>query len=247
MADPSHPLRLAVLIDGDNIAASAARKIFEKIAGVGESPVRRVYGNFSKPGMKSWSAAIASAGLDLAPRHHPSNIKGKNSTDIALVIDAMDLLHSDQFDGFVLVSSDSDFTGLACRVREHGLHVYGVGNAHTPHAFRTACNRFFPLNTVKPAPKAQKKRKPKLKPSQARGPIIDALRVGGQGESWCNLSVLGKRLLKADPDFDVRRFRKTSLRQLVRCLNGFRMRKVGRGQYEVRVAEPAPSFCFRSG
>ena len=140
MARAGIPL-LAVLIDADNSSPQWAEAIFEEIASLGEASVRRIYGDFSRSALKGWSDRLA--GLALVPHHQPANTIGKNSSDIALVIDAMDILHSGRFDGFVLVSSDSDFTRLASRIREQGLDVYGIGQRKTPEAFRKACKRFI--------------------------------------------------------------------------------------------------------
>ena len=133
--------RLAVLIDADNTAAKWADAIFEEIATLGEASVRRIYGDFSGPLLRGWEKKLA--GLALIPYQQFAYTKGKNSADIALVIDAMDLMHTGRFDGFVLVSSDSDFARLASRLREQGLQVFGIGRRNTPQAFRKACRRFI--------------------------------------------------------------------------------------------------------
>ena len=133
--------RLAVLIDADNTAAQWADAIFEEIATLGEANVRRIYGDFSGPHLRGWERKLAS--LAVIPHQQFAYTKGKNSSDITLVIDAMDLMHSGRFDGFVLVSSDSDFTRLAGRLREQGLQVFGIGRRNTPEAFRKACKRFI--------------------------------------------------------------------------------------------------------
>ena len=154
MAD--RPL-LAVLIDADNTSPKHAHAIFDEIASFGEASVRRCYGDFSSQQMAGWNRVQAEHGL--VPLHSPANTVGKNSSDISLVIDAMDLLHTGRFSGFVLVSSDSDFTRLASRIREQGLDVYGIGQKKTPDAFRKACKRFIFLEnlggatTEKSAPK----------------------------------------------------------------------------------------------
>ena len=139
MAD-DRPL-LAVLIDADNTSPTYAEAIFDEIASLGEASVRRIYGDFSSAQLRGWAKVLADFGL--VPHHQPANTVGKNASDIALVIDAMDILHSGRFDGFVLVSSDSDFTRLASRIREQGLDVYGLGQRKTPSAFVKACKRFI--------------------------------------------------------------------------------------------------------
>ena len=137
----SDELRLAVLIDADNTAAKWADAIFEEIATLGEASVRRIYGDFSGPLLRGWERKLA--GLAVIPNQQFAYTKGKNSSDITLVIDAMDLMHTGRFEGFVLVSSDSDFARLASRLREQGLQVFGIGRTNTPEAFRKACKRFI--------------------------------------------------------------------------------------------------------
>ena len=129
--------RFAVLIDADNTSPQIAGGLFEEMAKFGEASVRRIYGDFSSPQLKSWSDILQKHAID--PYQQFAYTKGKNASDIALVIDAMDLLHSGRFDGFCLVSSDSDFTRLASRLREQGADVYGFGAQKTPESFRQAC------------------------------------------------------------------------------------------------------------
>ena len=132
--------RLAVLIDGENASARHARAVFETAGKIGEATVRRIYGDFSNGRLASWSAAIRS--YSIVPCHQSAHVRGKNAADIALAIDAMDLMHRERLDGFCLVSSDSDFTRLAQRLREGGLAVYGFGESKTPEGFRAACHCF---------------------------------------------------------------------------------------------------------
>ena len=132
--------RLAVLIDGENAGARHARAVFETAGKIGDATVRRIYGDFSNGRLSSWSAAIRS--FAIVPCHQPAHVPGKNAADIALAIDAIDLSYRARLDGFVLVSSDSDFTRLAQRLREGGFAVYGFGESKTPKAFRSACQRF---------------------------------------------------------------------------------------------------------
>jgi hypothetical protein len=140
MPEP-HPASLAVLIDADNASAKFAQAIFEEIAKFGEANVRRIYGDFSGSRLSGWNEAVQS--LAILQHQQRNNTTGKNAADIALVIDAMDLMHKGKLDGFCLISSDSDFTRLAQRLREDGLVVYGFGERKSPEAFRSACNRFI--------------------------------------------------------------------------------------------------------
>src|SRR3954470_22331450 len=130
MPPESRSPRLAVLIDADNASARIAQGLFEEIAKLGEASVRRIYGDFSDAHLKSWTGILSTHAI--MPHQNFAYTSGKNASDIALVIDAMDLLHSGRFDGFCLVSSDSDFTRLAARIREQGVDVYGFGEQKTP-------------------------------------------------------------------------------------------------------------------
>ena len=132
--------RLAVLIDADNASAKIADGLFEEIAKIGEASVRRIYGDFSNVRSKGWADILSKHAI--IPQQQFAYTTGKNASDITLVIDAMDLLHSGRFDGFCLVSSDSDFTRLAARIREHGVDVFGFGEQKTPESFRQACREF---------------------------------------------------------------------------------------------------------
>ena len=138
--NPAGGARLAVLIDGENASPRHARAVFDAAAKLGEATVRRIYGDFSNGRLASWSAVIRSRSI--VPCHQPSHVRSKNAADISLAVDAMDLMYRERLDGVVLMSSDSDFTRLAQRLRESGLAVYGFGESKTPEAFRAACNRF---------------------------------------------------------------------------------------------------------
>ncbi|MEQ8368656.1 MAG: NYN domain-containing protein [Roseicyclus sp.] len=220
---------LAVLIDADNTSYKHAKAIFDEIAGFGEASVRRIYGDFSSSHMKGWSAVQAEFGI--VPHHQPANTVGKNASDIALVIDAIDLMHSGRFDGFVLVSSDSDFTRLASRIREQGLDVYGIGQQKTPDAFRKACKRFiFVENILPPDPKSEQKPETaaeKRPVNEARDLIFQAMASIEQDDDWYSLGQLGQFITAANPDFDTRTYGKRKLSDLIQSL---KMLEVKRGQ-----------------
>src|SRR3954451_23762726 len=148
MAAETRAPRLAVLIDADNASAQIAPGLFEEIAKIGEASVRRIYGDFSGTRLKAWANVLLTHAI--MPHQNFAHTSGKNASDIALVIDAMDLLHSGRFDGFCLVSSDSDFTRLASRLREQGAGVYGFGAQKTPESFRQACRRFIYTENLLP-------------------------------------------------------------------------------------------------
>ncbi len=157
MADETRLRRFAVLIDADNTSPRIAAGLFEEVAKFGEASVRRIYGDFSSPRMKSWADILQKYAID--PYQQFAYTTGKNASDIALVIDAMDLLHSRRFDGFCLVSSDSDFTRLASRLREEGADVYGFGARKTPESFRQACRRFIYIENLVETPVAAPRRR----------------------------------------------------------------------------------------
>ncbi len=236
MPDPT-PL-LAVLIDADNAPAKYAHAMFKEIAAIGEASVRRIYGDFSSSNMNGWKGVQAELGL--VPHQAPAYTKGKNSSDIALVIDAMDLMHTARFDGFVLVSSDSDFTRLASRIREQGLAVYGLGEEKTPQAFRKVCKRFIILENLLDVPQETASeptgsKKPGVKkPSEARKLILQAMDSIQQDDEWYGMGVIGQRLIAENPDFDTRTYGKPRLSELVDALKGFETRRDKNNQMQMR-------------
>jgi uncharacterized LabA/DUF88 family protein len=227
---------LAVLIDADNTSPKYTKAIFDEIATLGEASVRRCYGDFSSQQMAGWSRVQAEFGL--VPHHQPANTVGKNASDIALVIDAMDLLHSGRFDGFVLVSSDSDFTRLASRIREQGLDVYGMGMEKTPNAFRKACKRFIYLENLdsdaNPTEAQTKTAQTKKSLNQARDLILKAMDAIDQEDDWYALGPLGQFITAANPDFDTRSYGKRKLSDLVASLKVLETRRGDSNQILVR-------------
>ncbi len=233
MARAGIPL-LAVLIDADNSSPKWADAIFEEIASLGEASVRRIYGDFSRQQMSGWQDKLPT--LALVPHHQPANTVGKNSSDIALVIDAMDLLHSGRFDGFVLISSDSDFTRLASRIREQGLDVYGIGQQKTPEAFRKACKRFIFVENILPEPAAETGEKDKkAHPSKAVPLIKAAMQHIDKDEEWFSLGPLGQFIVAANPDFDSRNYGCAKLSELVARTGAFELRKSAGNAMQVRL------------
>jgi hypothetical protein len=224
---------LAILIDGDNTSPRYTKALFDEIATLGEASVRRVYGDFSSQQMNGWSKVQAEHGL--VPHHQPANTVGKNASDIALVIDAMDLMHSGRFDGFVLVSSDSDFTRLASRIREQGLDVYGMGMQKTPDAFRKACKRFIYLENIDNEPEpAETKAADKRDRNEVRDLIFKAMGQIDQDDEWYRLGDLGQVITAANPDFDTRTYGKRKLSDLVKELKVFETKRSGSNQLLVR-------------
>ena len=225
---------LAVLIDADNTSPKYTKAIFDEIVILGEASVRRCYGDFSSHQMAGWNKVQADFGI--VPHHSPANTVGKNASDIALVIDAMDLMHTGRFDGFVLVSSDSDFTRLASRIREQGLDVYGLGMQKTPDAFRKACKRFIFLENLDSAPEKATGGKPAAKPdlTAARDLIFKAMDSIDQDDEWYRLGELGQVITAANPDFDTRSYGKRKLSELVAELKVFETKRGGGNQVLVR-------------
>lgn len=220
---------LAVLIDADNTSPKYTKAIFEEIAILGEASVRRCYGDFSSQQMTGWNKVQADFGI--VPHHQPANTVGKNASDIALVIDAMDLMHTGRFDGFVLVSSDSDFTRLASRIREQGLDVYGMGMQKTPDAFRKACKRFIFLENLDSAPEKATGAKPgKVHDlTAARDLIFKAMESIDQDDEWYRLGDIGQVITAANPDFDTRSYGKRKLSDLVAELKVFETKRSASG------------------
>ena len=226
---------LAVLIDADNTSPKYAKAIFDEIASLGEASVRRVYGDFASQQISGWSKISAEFGL--VPHHSPANTVGKNSSDISLVIDAMDLMHTGRFDGFVVVSSDSDFTRLASRIREQGLDVYGMGMQKTPDAFRKACKRFIFLENLDGAPEQKTgDRTPRAtgKLEEARNLIFTAMDAIEQEDDWYTLGQLGQFITAANPDFATRSYGKRKLSDLVSELKVFETKRGPGNQLLVR-------------
>lgn len=213
--------RLAVLIDADNTSAKIADGLFEEIAKIGEASVRRIYGDFSSQRMKGWNDILLSHAI--VPQQQFAYTTGKNASDITLVIDAMDLMHSGRFDGFCLVSSDSDFTRLASRIREQGVDVYGFGEKKTPESFRQACRRFIYTENLLPETGRPADTMPKREsPSQAVALIEKAMeQIEAEEDDWVSLGAVGTQLSNLASDFDPRTFGSRKLSDLVRKTDAF--------------------------
>ncbi|MBB4064408.1 NYN domain-containing protein [Gellertiella hungarica] len=235
MAETRSP-RLAVLIDAENASAKIVNGLFEEIAKIGEASVRRIYGDFSSLQAKAWVNVLAKHAI--IPQQQFAYTQGKNASDIALVIDAMDLLHSGRFDGFCLVSSDSDFTRLASRIREQGVDVFGFGEQKTPESFRQACRRFIYTENLHSglADSDQKPPATPLQPPSAAIPILR--RVIAQLETedgWVQLGPVGQQLANLASDFDPRTYGCKKLSDLVRQTNAFEVNHAGGGPVRIRL------------
>jgi uncharacterized LabA/DUF88 family protein len=214
--EPRSP-RLAVLIDADNTSAKIADRLFEEIAQLGEASVRRIYGDFTRAGLRGWTDILAKHAI--IAHQQFAYVTGKNASDIALVIDAMDLMHSGRFDGFCLISSDSDFTRLAARIREQGLDVFGFGERKTPESFRQACRRFIYTENLLLGAQAQTQAGAPVK-AQTPGDAVPLLKTAiaqmDSEDGWVSLGALGTRLANLAPDFDPRSYGVAKLSDLVR-------------------------------
>jgi len=223
MASELRSPRLAVLIDADNASAKIADGLFDEIAKIGEASVRRIYGDFSHPRSKGWADTLSKHAI--IPQQQFAYTTGKNASDITLVIDAMDLLLSGRFEGFCLVSSDSDFTRLAARIREQGVDVFGFGEQKTPESFRQACRRFVYTENLVPGAidsKDAASTGQSLQPPSAATPIIRRVIQQIEGEDgWVSLGEVGNRLSNLASDFDPRTFGFRKLSDLVRKTNAF--------------------------
>jgi uncharacterized protein (TIGR00288 family) len=258
--------RVAVLIDADNASAAHAAGIFEEVAKHGEANVRRIYGDFSGTRLRSWRAQMQP--LAIVPQQTFNYTTGKNAADISLVIDAMDLMHTGAVDLFCLVSSDSDFTRLAQRLRESGKTVIGFGERKTPPAFRNACNRFIYLDNLEPAvtdqpqfdgdkatidappesapipaggsaTETQDAEKPKKEPPSKAAPLILKAMAGHEDEEgWAGLGGIGTRLQSIAPDFDPRNYGFGKLSDVVRKAGAFDIEKAEGRQLRVRQRRP---------
>ncbi len=232
--------RLAVLIDADNAPADIIDRLLEEIAKYGIASVKRIYGDWSH-GLSKWKAALLPHAI--IPVQQFAYTKGKNATDMALVIDAMDLLYSGNFDGFCIVSSDSDFTRLASRLRESGLTVYGFGEKKTPEAFRKACDKFIYTEIFRPEKQRQEKEKnngknnPAAEESAAAPdalPLLKrAVRENADDLGWANLGPIGSYISKINPDFDSRLYGYGKLSDLIKSFDIFEHR-TDNNQLQVR-------------
>jgi len=245
MAD--RPPRLAVLIDADNTSPKVADGLFDEIAKIGEASLRRIYGDFSKGQQAGWERVLQKHAI--IAQQQFAYTTGKNASDIALVIDAMDLLHSGRFDGFCLVSSDSDFTRLASRLREEGADVYGFGARKTPESFRQACRRFIYTENLVPEAPAPSAGGPApasapraVQPASAAVDILNkAIAQMDTADGWVGLGVVGQRLSTIASDFDPRSYGFRKLSDLIRGTGAFEMDQQDGREVRIRAKPVAPA------
>lgn len=215
--------RVAVLIDADNVSGDHASAVLEEAGKQGRVIIRRIYGDWTENALKKWKRVLAD--LAIVPVQQFQNTVGKNATDSALIIDAMDLLHSDSAEVFCLVSSDADFTRLASRLREAAHVVVGIGQKKTPKAFVNACDRFIFIENLTRKPRSGGGRKPKVEMEPEAAALLDrAFDDVENDDGIAYLGALGSALLKLDPSFDSRTYGYRKLTDLVVAHPGFALR-----------------------
>jgi uncharacterized LabA/DUF88 family protein len=204
---------LAVLVDADNAQASVIAELLAEVARYGTATVKRAYGDWTTPNLAGWKDVLHVHAIQ--PIQQFRYTTGKNATDSALIIEAMDLLHGGKVDGFCLVSSDSDFTRLATRIREAGLSVYGFGEQKTPKPFVAACDKFIYTEILRKSSPGS----PVAAPVQSSlKPLLSsAISAAAQDDGWALLAIVGGLVLKSDPSFDPRNFGFKKLGELVKA------------------------------
>jgi len=216
MDEQSEQPRFAVLIDGDNAQASLLPQILAEVSKVGLITVKRIYGDWTTTNMNSWKPSLHKHAIQ--PMQQFRYTVGKNSTDSAMIIDAMDLLHSNNVDGFCIVASDSDYTRLATRIREEGLFVIGVGDRKTPEAFTNACNQFIYYENLIGSKEISRKaaKEEKSDVSDPLNLLLEGFNLAAKEEEWIHLATLGIVLRQLDPAFDPRTYGHQKLQSLIR-------------------------------
>ena len=218
---------LAVLIDADNASANIIAVLLAEIAKYGTASVKRIYGDWTKPNLGPWKDVLLEHSIQ--PIQQFRYTTGKNATDCAMIIDAMDLLFTDRFAGFCLVSSDSDFTRLAARIRESGIFVLGFGEKKTPRPFVTACDKFIYTEVLKLEEKGGEQKKWSSHQLQKDQELVklfrDAILSASDESGWANLSAVGSNISKNAPDFDQRNYGYTKLGDLAENISMFELKK----------------------
>jgi uncharacterized LabA/DUF88 family protein len=237
------PRRLAVLIDAENAQAALLNELFAEIAKYGVASVRRIYGDWTKPQLTGWKDCLLEHSIQ--PIQQFAYTTGKNATDGAMIIDAMDLLNTGRFDGFCIVSSDSDFARLAARIREQGVTVYGFGERKTPRPFVTACDKFVYFDVLQadseatsaPAARAAAKAKATktIRDAQLLATLRAAITAVSDEEDWANLGRVGAHIAKQLPEFDARNYGFTRLSELIEAAGIADIERVGDKQKVVMV------------
>ncbi len=221
--------RYAVLIDADNISEKYIKIIMEEISNYGVATYKRIYGDWTKPNVNKWKNVLLENSI--MPVQQYSYTSGKNATDSAMIIDAMDILYSGNVEGFCLVTSDSDFTRLAARLREAGMDVVGMGEVKTPAAFKSACNVYRYLDLLSDEEEKAIENKPvtnavsRVGRKKLRKALVDIVEENSDGDGWMNIGDLGNKVQKRFPDFDVRNYGYKKFSLFVEALGLFQIKK----------------------
>ena len=254
MAENELDLRLAVLIDADNASRTAMKDVMAEVAVYGTPTIKRIYGDWTSPNMSTWKSILLECAL--TPIQQYGYTTGKNSTDSAMIIDAMDILYSGNCDGFVLVSSDSDFTRLAIRLREAGMKVYGMGERKTPKPFIVACDKFVYIEVIRAAARkaaaqqaANRSKKGYVgvfvRDAKAQDDVAELIAesvedVCGE-DGFAHMGKLSNLLMKKQPDFDPRNYGFSKLSKLIKSMGRFDWKTEGadNSEYFVRDTQRA--------
>ncbi|WP_248724020.1 NYN domain-containing protein [Seonamhaeicola sp. ML3] len=218
-------VNLAVLIDGDNIPSANVKEMMEEIAKYGSPTIKRIYGDWTRPGLAKWKKLLLENAI--TPIQQYGYTTGKNATDSAMIIDAMDILYSGKVGGFCLVSSDSDFTRLATRLREAGMQVIGIGEKKTPNPFIVACDKFIYIEILKSQAGEKDETKESTKPAIDKitrkeiNFISTTIRDISDDDGWAFLGDVGSLLQKKQPNFDSRNYGFDKLTPLIKSIDKF--------------------------
>jgi len=230
--------RLAVLIDADNAQAAIIDGLLSEIAKYGTANVKKIYGDWTDPNLIRWKESLLKHSIQ--PMQKFSYTHGKNSTDSALIIDAMDLLYTKNLDGFCIISSDSDYTGLAARIRQDGLIVYGFGEKKTPKPLIAACDKFIYTENLRKEEEKEKEEEStgqvqqqfsKVSTNELKGDtkLVSMLRIAvedsAQDDGWALLSIVGNNLVQKEPDFDSRNYGYKKLGELFKAIGLFNIKE----------------------
>lgn len=247
MIETPKDLKLAVLIDADNVPYANVKEMFEEIAKYGTPTFKRIYADWTKPTVAGWKKVLLENAI--TPVQQYSYSSGKNASDSALIIDAMDILYTGKVDGFCIVSSDSDFTRLATRLREAGMKVIGIGEKKTLNPFITACDKFIYIEILKPAaarqPETDNRKTRKNAPAVVTEPlskidpeliklITDSIDDLADEDGWTFLGDLGNLMLKKKPDFDPRNYGYPKMLSLIRSMNRFEIDERNTGKNNIK-------------
>lgn len=218
-------MNLAVLIDGDNIPSAHVKEMMEEIAKYGNPTIKRIYGDWTKPHLSKWKTLLLQNAI--TPIQQYAYTTGKNATDSAMIIDAMDILYSEKVNGFCLVSSDSDFTRLATRLREAGMQVIGIGEKKTPTPFIVACDRFVYVEVLRNQSEKKEEDKPKDNVDKIDASTIKLISTSisdlSDEDGWAFLGDVGGLLQKKQPSFDARNYGFEKLTPLIKSIGEFEL------------------------